>query len=102
MSKFALAIAVVVGMFFAWVDSRPTWDDTGVLVMAIVLSSAMFAALAPQRPWLIALAVGAWIPLHNIIAGGDWGTAITIVFALVGAYAGSFARRAIKKPGPAA
>ncbi len=33
-----LAAAVAVGLLIAWVDSRPNWDDTGILVGAILLA----------------------------------------------------------------
>src|SRR6185503_5658275 len=31
MQSILLAVAVLAGLFSAYVDSRPTWDDTGIL-----------------------------------------------------------------------
>src|SRR5689334_18066823 len=36
MQKILLAIAVIAGLFYAYVDSRPTWDDTGITVGIIL------------------------------------------------------------------
>jgi hypothetical protein len=96
MNKLLLAAALLCGLFFAYVDSRPSWDDTGVLVGAIVLSSGMLGALGPRRPWLWALAVGAPMPLYNFfVTHQPPASAVAIVFALVGAYAGAGLRKLV-------
>src|SRR5574339_470079 len=43
--KILLALAVLTGLFIAFVDSRPTWDDTGITVGAMLLSSGLFTLL---------------------------------------------------------
>ena len=93
MNKLFLAAAILLGLCFAYVESRPTWDDTGVLAGAILLSCAILGVLGPQWPWLWALA-GAPMPLF-----GFWTThqlpasAIALVFAFVGAFVGAGLRR---------
>ena len=92
-------IAALVGILITSVDSRPTWDDTGITVFCLVLSGAVLGAIGPQRPWLWALAIGIWIPVHQItrtptlavFAGG----LVIAAFPMVGAYCGMFCRRAV-------
>jgi len=59
-----------IGIALAYVESRPTWDDMGVLVAGIVFSAAAMGWVGSGFPWLIALAVGAWIPLHDVVVHG--------------------------------
>lgn len=93
---FAMALAA--GLLFAYVDSRPTWDDAGVMAMAILLASGILAAIAPSRPWLLALAVGIWIPLHGVIFSHAYGSILALLFAFAGAYIGAGVHRAAAGP----
>src|SRR5262245_43941526 len=101
MQKLLFLTSLLLGILFAWVDSRPNWDDAGVLVCGILLSATVFGALGPQRPWLWALAIGAPMPLY-----GFWLThrlpasAIAVPIALVGAYVGAVICRATGHPAP--
>jgi uncharacterized RDD family membrane protein YckC len=89
MQVFFILIAITLGHFFAYIDSRPNFDDTGVLAVGIAITSAIFAAIYPRRPWLWALAVGIWLPLHNWIHNGTFASILALAFALAGAYLGS-------------
>lgn len=93
MQTILILVAIVVGHFFAFVDSRPTWDDAGVLAFAIAMTCAILAFISPRRPWLWAFAVGIWIPLHNILHNGNLGSLIAQGFALAGAYLGAGLQR---------
>ena len=94
MQILLFAAANILGLFFAYIDSRPTWDDTGVLVGMIVLSAATLGAIVPRRPWLWALAIGVWMPLQEALTTHRLpASAVAIVFALVGAYLGAGLRR---------
>jgi hypothetical protein len=88
MLKVLLPLAVCLGLLIAYVDSRPNWDDTGITAAALLVSCAVLGALAPDRPWLWALAVGVWIPLYAIIANRNFGSLLALAFLFVGAYAG--------------
>ena len=92
-----LAVGVLVGLFSAWVDSRPTWDDTGILVMGLFLVSALLTLLGGRRPWLVALAVGIWIPLHDIYLSHDPWMLVVLLIPLVGAYSGWVVRLGVRK-----
>jgi hypothetical protein len=93
MLKIILPLATVLGLFFCYVDTRPTWDDTGVMAFAIAISCAVFAAVDPRYPWLWTLAVGLWIPLVEIVVWRGFGSLLALVFAFGGAYFGSLCRR---------
>lgn len=95
LQKILAAIAVVSGMFIVFVDSRPTWDDTGITVFALLIVSGLLGMLAPKRPWLWALQVGIWLPLYYIVTTHNFGLLITLIFPFFGAYAGMLVRNLI-------
>jgi hypothetical protein len=97
MQNLLLAAALLAGLFSAYVDSRPTWDDTGILAFGILIVSGLITLLGYRRPWVIALAVGIWIPLHGIFITHNYGTILALVFAFVGAYGGWLVHVGIRK-----
>lgn len=90
-----LLISTVLGLALAYVESRPNWDDTGVLVSGIVISAAMLGWFGSGPYWLMALTAGSWIPLHDIPVIGAYASLMAIVFAFAGTYTGAVMRRAI-------
>lgn len=95
-SALALLVpAIGLGLLYAWVDSRPTWDDTGITVGVLLLTTGALGALAPEHPWRWALAVGIWIPLLEIATGPNYASLIALVVAFIGAYLGMLVRRAL-------
>jgi uncharacterized MnhB-related membrane protein len=97
MQHILLAVAVLAGLFSAYVDSRPTWDDTGVLAFGILLVCGLLTVLGHRRPWLIALAVGIWIPLNAILFTHVYAAVVALAFAFVGAYGGWLVNLGIRK-----
>ncbi len=104
MQKILLALAVAAGLFIAYIDSRPTWDDTGITAGAILLSSGLLTLLGYRRPWLIALVVGLWLPVYEIYKSNNFSLPNLILFPLVilliasiGAYGGWLVRLGIQK-----
>ena len=97
MQKILLGIGLLAGLFFVYVDSRPTWDDTGILAGAILLTCGLLSLLGYQRPWLLALAVGVWIPVYWFIVAHNFGSIIALIIAFVGAYGGWVLRLGIRK-----
>jgi hypothetical protein len=93
--KLLVLIAIVIGHVFAYIDSRPNFDDTGVLAVSIAIACAALAYLYPRRPWVWALAVGIWLPLHSAIHNGNFGSILALAFALAGAYFGAAIRNRI-------
>ena len=97
MQKILLVIAVLLGLLLAYVDASPHWDDTGIMVGALLLGAAVLALLGQRRPWLVALAVGIWIPLRYILLNHDLRMLVVLLFPLAGAYAGWAARLLARK-----
>jgi len=97
MQNILLAVAVLAGLFSAYVDASPNWDDTGILAGGLLLVSGLLTLLGHRKPWLIALAVGIWIPLHDIYLSHDFSLLLVLLFPLVGAYGGWLMRLGIRK-----
>jgi hypothetical protein len=93
MTRTLLPLAVLTGLAIAWMDGQPGWDDTGISAMALLLAAVTFGLVGRTRPWLWALAVGAWIPLRAVVNGGAWSMLFVLAIPLAGAYAGSGLRR---------
>jgi len=93
MQRLLPAIACFLGLLIAYVDSRPTWDDTGITAGSILLVSGLLAMLADRRPWLLALTIGVWIPLYGIVFTHNVASTLALIVAFVGAYAGWLLRR---------
>jgi len=97
MQNLLLGIAVMAGLFSAYVDSRPNWDDTGILVAGLLLVSGLLTLLGHRRPWLIALAIGIWIPAYEIFTTHDLTLLVILLIPLLGAYGGWLVRLGIWK-----
>jgi hypothetical protein len=97
MNKVLLVVAVLCGLFLAYVDSRPNWNDTGITAGGLLISAGLITLLGHPRPWLIALAVGLWIPLLYIFMNQNFSMLLVLLFPLVGAYAGWAVRLGIRK-----
>ena len=85
-------------MAIAYLDSRPTWDDTGITAGAVLIAAGILGALGPERPWLWALCVGGWIRLFEIVPGSNWTSLLALGIALIGAYGGMLVRRLVAAP----
>lgn len=89
---FLLALAC--GAAITWIDTRPTWDDTGITAGLIVVATSTLGFAGPSRAWLLALAVSVWIPMFGLVHGNHV-TLIALAVGFAGAYAGVAARRLI-------
>jgi len=90
--------ALLLGSTIAYVDSRPTWDDTGVTALALVFAAAMCGFVAPRWPWRWALAAGIGTPLLAIARSpslASVGMLLVLVFPFAGAYLGMMVRRSL-------
>jgi hypothetical protein len=100
-SRILLSAAVAFGICIAYVDSRPTWDDTGIMAFSMLSVAGILGFFGPQRPWLWALGVGAFIPLHAVMANPSPGSVamlVVLLFPLAGAYGGMGLRHLIDRP----
>src|SRR6185369_11017888 len=60
MNKILLVAAILCGLFLAYMDSSPGWDDTGITAGGLLITAGLITLLGHPRPWLIGLAVGIW------------------------------------------
>jgi len=97
MQNLLLGIAALAGLFSLYVDTRPTWDDTGILVGGLLLVSGLLTLFGHRRPWLIGLAVGSWIPVYEIYKSHDLMMLVILFIPLIGAYGGWLVRLGIQK-----
>ncbi len=89
-----LVLALAFGAAITWIDSRPTWDDTGITAAMILVATATLGFAGPSRAWVFGLAVSVWIPAFGLVHGHH-STLIALVVGFVGAYAGAATRRLI-------
>ena len=90
------ALALGFGLAVGWIDSRPSWDDTGITAGLLVLAAAVVAAIDGRRAWLWTVLVGAPLPLLEVPATGSAASLVALVFAAVGSSLGILVRRAVR------
>ncbi len=88
---FGVVAALAVGLAIAWVDTRPTWDDTGITAGAVVIGSGL-AAVAGLRWWLSALCVAGPLAVALAMQGGG-AALVVLILGVVGGLGGSAVRR---------
>ncbi len=84
-----LILSLFAGFLISWNDARPGWDDTGITAGLIVLTAALFGYLYSKWPWIWALTIGLWIPMHAIVLSGDFKMLLVTLFGFAGAYLGA-------------
>jgi hypothetical protein len=97
MNKILLVVAILCGLFLAYVDSSPGWDDTGITAGGLLVAAGLFTLLGHPRPWLIGLAVGIWIPLLYIYQNQAFSMLFVLIIPMIGAYAGWAVRLGVRK-----
>jgi len=90
-----LVVALAFGASIGWVDSRPSWDDAGITVLAVLVVAAALGAAMPSRAWLWALVVGGCIVVMNAVLNHTYGAALAFLPAFAGAYLGAVVRKSI-------
>jgi len=83
-----LLLSLAVGCLIGYVDSRPTWDDTGITAGSIFLASLLLAVWRPRSGWLTGLLIGGPVVAFNVIATGNLASLLALVIALVGSIVG--------------
>ena len=90
-----LVSAVVAGGMIGWIDSLPNWDDTGITVLMILISTFLLGVGGPNRAWLWAIIVGGTVVGFNIIVHGNYQSILAVVIAFVGSYGGAFIKKSV-------
>ncbi len=94
-----VAPAALAGIVVAWIDTRPSWDDSGVTAGLLAVAAFLTAAAAGRRPWLWAILVGAWTPAFEIAASGRPDSLVALLVAAIGALTGWGLARLVRGPG---
>jgi hypothetical protein len=98
-TAIVIALAGVCGLWLASVDART--DDTGIEAGLIFLVAAVLSAVRPRAAVIIAMIVGAPIPISEALRGGGVPGGIAALGfagagALAGAYLGIIVRRGLQ------
>ena len=96
----APVIGLLLGAGIGYVDSRPTWDDTGITVGAVVLCAFVAAAISPRWAWLLGLAVGLPVLAFNVVLRGNYASAAAVGVGVVGAGIGYAAGKLLRTLDP--
>ena len=83
--------ALGAGLAIAWMDTRPSWDDSGLTAGALALASGI-AAFAGLRWWLVPILVAGPLFVAEF-RGLGWGALLICAIALAGAGVGLAVRR---------
>ena len=97
-TRFVFITALAVGSAIGYMDSRPTWDDTGITAGSAFLAAAILAGMRPQAAWFVGLAVGVPVFAFNAILRHNFGSAVAIAIGLTGAGIGVLVSRAALPP----
>lgn len=83
-----LILSIIAGSAIGWIDSRPNWDDTGVTVGLIIISTAIMGGIMPEHAWLWGLVTGGIVSAMDIMLAANYGSLLAVAFAISGAYLG--------------
>ena len=83
------AVGLIVGLGIGYIDSRPTWDDTGVTAGAVALVALVLGAARPATFLLAGIAVGVPVFAMDVVFGSNYGAALAVLIALIAAAAGA-------------
>jgi hypothetical protein len=84
-----VSIACLVGLGIGYIDTRPTWDDAGVMAGALLIAGALVGGAAPRWCWLSGLALGLPVLALNVATHANYGSALAIGISLIGAGIGA-------------
>ena len=93
----SIIIAISLGIIIGCIDSRPHWDDTGITVGMVIISTFITGFISRIPPWILAISVGIWIPAFNILLHNNYGSLIALLIAFIGAYSGAYIRIVLQK-----
>lgn len=83
-----LALSLLIGLVVGGIDSGKNWDDTGITVFAIFISTLFLGMFKPNGAWLWALMVGGSVVLFNVFRNDNFQSFVALVVSFVGVYAG--------------
>jgi hypothetical protein len=95
-TAIVIGLACVAGLWLISVDART--DDTGIEAGLIFLIAAALAAVRPRAAIVIALIVGAPIPIAESLRSGGFPAGIVALgFSIAGALVGGYLRFIVRR-----
>lgn len=91
----SLFLSVVSGISIALIDTSKNWNDTGITVFLVLISSIIAGATNPKHAWLWAIIIGGVIFSFNVIKAGNYGSAGAIAVAFIGNYIGVMLKKIV-------
>ena len=88
-------LSIIAGSVIGWIDTSPHWDDTGITVFIILITSVTLGAGFPRYFWLWGSIIGVIIVGFNIVLFTNYQSSIAIVIALVCSGMGAAIRKSI-------
>jgi hypothetical protein len=79
-------VASLIGLGLGYLDSRPSWDDTGITAALLLLTAGTVAGISGRRPWLWALLIGIWIPLLEVRGAAGLASLAALAVSTLGAF----------------
>lgn len=89
-------LALAIGTAIGYVDSRPTWDDTGVTAATLLLTSAALSAARPRSAWVVGILLALPLVLFHLLHAEGFGSVIAMALPPVGAAIGWGVRSAMQ------
>lgn len=93
-------LAVMAGCIIGWIDSRPNWDDTGITVVLVMLSSVGLGWVFPRYFWLWGFIIGGIIVGLNVVVSNNYQSIAALVIALFGSGIGALIAKSISPDTP--
>jgi|GEM_PF-884247 len=91
----SLILSLVFGSSIALIDTSKNWNDTGITVFLVLISSVITGFIKPRYAWLWAIIIGGIIFSFNAIKAGNYGSALVFAVAFVGSYVGVMVKKII-------
>ncbi len=89
------AFGLACGVLIASIDTRPTWDDTGVTAGLLLGSAFVVSAISGRRPLLWGVLVGGPLAAMSVVGGALPVAIVVSAIALGGAGLGWVVRRSV-------
>ena len=95
-----LLVGLAVGVSLAWVDTRPSWDDTGISAALVLVGAAVFSGLG-LPPLAAALVIAGPLVLVGFVAA-NFAAGLAMIVALLGAFGGWLLGHVLRPARPSA
>ncbi len=93
-----IIFACMIGFILAKIDTSKHWDDTGITVALVLISSFILGIIQPTFAWASAIIIGGFIFSFKVLESRNYGSAAAILFAFIGAYGGVLFKKYILNP----